>query len=112
MKVTQSYPTLCIDPMDYTVHGILQAEILKWVAFPFSRGSSNPGIKPRSLALQGDSLLSESLGKPLAVLLKQLDAVLNGKWSLEGTRVHYNLTAQQALPTSRSLTVWLTLRPV
>ena len=28
------------DPMDYTVHGILQARILEWVAFPFSRGSS------------------------------------------------------------------------
>ena len=33
--------TLC-DPMDYTVHGILQARILGWVAFPFSRGSSQP----------------------------------------------------------------------
>ena len=32
-------PTLC-DPMDYTVHGILQARILEWVAGPFSRGSS------------------------------------------------------------------------
>ena len=32
---------LC-DPMDYTVHGILQARILEWVAFPFSRGSSQP----------------------------------------------------------------------
>ena len=41
VKVTQSYPTLC-DPMDYTVHGILQARILEWVAFPFSRGSSQP----------------------------------------------------------------------
>ena len=41
MKVTQSYPTLC-DPMEYTVHGILQARILEWVAFPFSRGSSQP----------------------------------------------------------------------
>ena len=38
-KVAQSCPTLC-DPMDYTVHGILQARILEWVAFPFSRGSS------------------------------------------------------------------------
>ena len=28
--------------MDYTVHGILQARILAWVAFPFSRGSSQP----------------------------------------------------------------------
>ena len=32
---------LC-DPMDYTVHGILQARILEWVAVPFSRGSSQP----------------------------------------------------------------------
>ena len=28
------------DPMDYIVHGILQARILEWVAFPFSRGSA------------------------------------------------------------------------
>ena len=28
--------------MDYTVHGILQARILQWVAFPFSRESSQP----------------------------------------------------------------------
>ena len=31
-----------LDPMDYTVHGVLQARILEWVAFPFSRGSSQP----------------------------------------------------------------------
>ena len=48
MKVAQSCPTLC-DPMDCTVHGILQARILEWVAFPFSRGvfptqGSNPGF--------------------------------------------------------------------
>ena len=36
-KVAQSCLTLC-EPMDYTVHGILQARILEWVAFPFSRG--------------------------------------------------------------------------
>ena len=41
VKVTQSCPTLC-DPMNYTVHGILQARILEWVTFPFSRGSSQP----------------------------------------------------------------------
>ena len=40
VKVTQSCPTLC-DPMDNTVHGILQA-ILEWAAFPFSGGSSQP----------------------------------------------------------------------
>ena len=41
VKVTQSCPTLC-DPMDYIVHGILQARILAWAVFPFSRGSSQP----------------------------------------------------------------------
>ena len=41
VKVTQSCLTLC-NRMDYTVHGILQARILEWVAFPFSRGSSQP----------------------------------------------------------------------
>ena len=41
VKVTQLCLTLC-DPMDYTVHGIHQAKILEWVAFPFSRGSSQP----------------------------------------------------------------------
>ena len=41
VKVNQSCPTLC-DPMDYTVRGILQARVLEWVAFPFSRGSSLP----------------------------------------------------------------------
>ena len=30
------------DPMDYTANGILQARILQWIAFPFSRGSSQP----------------------------------------------------------------------
>ena len=48
VKDTQLSPTLC-DPMGYTVHGILQARILEWVAFPSSRGifstqGSNPGL--------------------------------------------------------------------
>ena len=41
VKVTQSCPILC-HPMDYTAHWILQARILEWVAFPFSRGCSQP----------------------------------------------------------------------
>ena len=48
MKVSQLCPILC-DPMNYTVHGILQARMLEWVAISFSRGSfltqgSNPGL--------------------------------------------------------------------
>ena len=46
IEVTQSCPTLC-DPMDHnlpgsSIHGILQARILEWVAISFSRGSSPP----------------------------------------------------------------------
>ena len=46
--------------MDYTVHGILQARIVEWGAFRFSRGSS----QPRSPALWADSLPAEPQRKP------------------------------------------------
>ena len=67
VKVTQSCLTLC-DPLDCSptgssLHAILQARILEWVAIPFSRNLSNPGIEPKSPALEADSLLSEPLGK-------------------------------------------------
>ena len=43
VTVTQLYPTLC-DPINYTVYGILQARILKWVAFPFSRDQTQVSL--------------------------------------------------------------------
>ena len=65
--ITQSCPTLC-DPMDSnppgsSVHGILQARILEWVAIPFSRGSSQATDRIQSPALQVYSLPSELPGK-------------------------------------------------
>ena len=63
MKVALSCPTLC-DPVDDTGRQILQARILEWVAYPFSRGSSQPGVEPRSPALQADSLPAEPPWKP------------------------------------------------
>ena len=50
--VTQLCPTLC-DPKDYTVHRILQARILEWVAFPFSRGSSQPRNRTQVSCIAG-----------------------------------------------------------
>ena len=52
------------DPIDgslpgSSVHWILQARIPEWVAVSFSRESSHPGIKPRSPALQSESLATE-----------------------------------------------------
>ena len=43
VKVAQSCLALC-DPVDYTVHGILQSRILKWVPFPSLGDLPNPGI--------------------------------------------------------------------
>ena len=65
MKVAQLCPTLC-NPMDCnltgsSIHGILQARILEWVAMPFS----HPGTEPQSPTLQADSLPSEPPGKPV-----------------------------------------------
>ena len=74
--VAQSHPTLC-DPVDCSppgssVHGILQARILEWVAFPLSIVSSHSGIKPRSPTLQVDSLPAEPLGKPKNIAMDSL----------------------------------------
>ena len=109
MKVAQLCLALC-DPMDCTVHGIFQARILEWVAFPFSfpfpslfvcsvlsdslrplwtvarqallsmgftrqehwsglpfpppGDLPDPGIEPRSPALQADSFTTEPPGNP------------------------------------------------
>ena len=61
---SQSCPTLC-DPMNYRVHGILQARILEWVAFPFSRGSSQPRDWTHVSRIAGRFFLpAETEGKP------------------------------------------------
>ena len=55
------------NPMDCSsssVHGILQARILEWVAMPTPGDLPNPGIKPRSPTMQADSLPAELQGKP------------------------------------------------
>ena len=91
-----SLSPLC-DPMDYTVHGILQARTLEWVAFPFSRGSS----QPRSPTLQVDSLPAEPQGKPENTevdspsLLQQIFPTQEPKWGLPHCRkILYQLSYQ------------------
>ena len=68
-EVVQSCPTLC-NPVDCSlpgssVHGILQARILEWVAITFSGDPPDPGIKPRSPTLEADALTSEPPGQPV-----------------------------------------------
>ena len=73
--------TLC-DPMDCSpsgssVHGILQARILEWVATP-PRDLPKPGIESRSPTLQADSLPSEPPWKPMSTGVGSL-SLLQGK---------------------------------
>ena len=87
--------------MDYAVHGILQARILEWVAFPFSRDLSNPGNKPRSPALQVDSLPTKlqeepywDLGLPICLfflVLKQCHSLLTIIYDIKEVRLFLNI---------------------
>ena len=65
------------DPMDCSlpvssVHGVLQARILEWVAVSFSGDLPNTEIKPGSPALWADTLPAELQGKPLNLRLSAL----------------------------------------
>ena len=56
-EIAQSCPTLC-DPMDCSpsgssIHGILQARILEWVAIAFSRGSFRPRDRAQVCRIAG-----------------------------------------------------------
>ena len=64
VKVAQLYPTLW-DPMNYTVHGILQAIILEWVTLPFSRGSSQPRNQTRVSCIAGGFFTSSATREAL-----------------------------------------------
>ena len=57
MKVAQLCSTL-YNRMDYTVHGILQARILEWVAFLFSKGSSQPKDQTQVSLIAGEFFTS------------------------------------------------------
>ena len=66
VKVTQSCPTLC-GPMDYTVQGTLQARILEWVAFPFTRGYSRPRNRTRVSCIAGRFFTNWAMRQALAL---------------------------------------------
>ena len=75
--------TLC-DPVYYTIHGILQARILEWIACPFSRGSSQPLEKIPEVLLYDPLILERRLGVKTwalspALQVYSLPAELQGK---------------------------------
>ena len=89
MKVAQSCPTLC-DPMDCIVCGVLQARIPEWVAFPFSRGSSQPRDWTQSPALQAVSFQLSHQGSPRIL-----------EW------VAYLFSSRSSQPRNRTWVLWL-----
>ena len=57
VKFAQSCLTLC-NSMNCTVHEILRARTLEWVAFPFSRGSSQPRVQTQVSCIAGKFFIS------------------------------------------------------
>ena len=67
-----------------SVHRIVQARILEWVAISFSRDLPNAGIEPVSRALAGGFFTTETPGKPTSSdrhVLKQIFHIINNIWN-------------------------------
>ena len=107
VKVAQSCPTLC-DPMDYIVHGILQARILEWVSVPFSRGifptqGSKPGLPPcrrilYQLSCKGNNR-DPGVGS-LSLLQQIFPTPESNQGLLHCRRIHYWMSYQGSRSTS------------
>ena len=92
---SQSCLTLC-NPMDYTVHGILQARILEWAAFPFSRGSSQPRDRTQGSCIAGGFFTSWAT-REASVLVAQMNLWPGGS---EGKVSAYNVGDLGSIPGS------------
>ena len=80
MKVAQSCLTVC-DAMDYTVHGILQARILEWVAFLFSRRSSQPRDQTQVSCIAGGFFTSWAMREDSKIWVTFFISILSLLWS-------------------------------
>ena len=105
-SVAKWCPTLC-DPVDCSppgssVHGILQARILEWVAISYSRGSSRPGMEPASFGrwvlyhcttwkANGDPCLTTNPELKWLVPLQVFYLEERGKYFSTGLRVVFQL---------------------
>ena len=59
----------------FSVHGILQARVLEWVAISFSRGSSQPRDQTQISALQADALTSEPPHLQMQEILRDMNLI-------------------------------------
>ena len=100
VQVAQSCPTLC-DPMGYTVHGILQARILEWVAFPFSRGSFQRRDQTQVSYIAGRFFTSWAPRKPKNTRVGSL-SLLQGIFPTQGIQPVSPALQADSLPTELS----------
>ena len=92
---------LCCRRILYQLSHKGSPRILEWVGFAFSRGSSNPGIKPRTPGLLADFLPAEPQGKPKTTgvgslsLLQRVFLTQESNWGLLHCRwILYQLSCQ------------------
>ena len=107
VKVTQSCLTLC-DPI---VHGILQARILEWVAFPFSRGSSQPRDHTRVSHIAGRFLTNlatrESWWSELkSIVPSRTDMECVSPWAALFKRERRREPGKEGLNMGQALVTW------
>ena len=110
---SQLCPTLC-DPMDYTIHRVLQARILEWVvAFPFSRGSSQPRDWTQVSCIAGGSLPAEPQGSPRMLEWVAYPFFSGSPWPRNWTGVSciadgfFTSWAIREAPTGVSVPIWV-----
>ena len=106
-EIAQSCPTLCY-PMEYSppvcsVHGIIQAGILEWVAISFSRGYSQSRDQTQVSCIAADALTSEPPGKPNQLVrrylnLKKKKKTLSSSAHLLYQKCNYSFTYCEIIP--------------
>ena len=84
--------------MDYTVHGILQARVLEWVALPFSRGSSQPRYRTQVSHIAHAFFTSWATRDALSTMipLKCPNAVFWTRWTITNSSLHSTLVVVQS----------------
>ena len=90
-------------PPGSSVHGILQARILDWVAIPSPGDFPNPGIEPRSPELQADSLLS------VPTVIESMDMSLSKLWEIVKDREAWCAAVHGITKSWTQLSNWTTI---
>ena len=103
MQETESRSVMSnsLNPMDYTAHGILQAGILEWVSFPFSRESSQPRDWTQVSHIAGRYFTSWATGKLKNTGVDSL-SLLQGNLPSPGIKLVYRALQADSLPTELS----------